>query len=342
MPDNADDLDLNMLVAPRAAPAGGVGFQTKPIGAVDEVIKVMKEEDGGSSEEGDEEDDEGGEEDEEEEDGSSGASSSRRSSRSSRRSKGSSRSHKRREEKKGESLHEKTELLHKLNRMERRGVKMYRTFTMSDRLEDIRRYFNQLKHDYSAEKAIKSYKQSILMFGFVTEQATGFLAVAMKKPLLDLDGWSEQLHEDVDEMDDIFEDLHDRYGSGGMHPLVRLPFELVKSAVMFGAAKSWFKNDPQSEQVFRDNPDLAKNFADAQARGRVPAEEPARWQPPPQPKPVGRMKGPGNYTETWAPPRGATIHEVDDGSSDTSSMVSNDTGTGTGISMNRRMRVLHL
>jgi hypothetical protein len=82
-----------------------------------------------------------------------------------------------------------------------------------------------------------------------------------------LDGWSEQVHENVNDYDDIFEELHDKYkGSGAkMAPELRLLLSLSGSAFMFHLTNSMFKqsNVPDVEDVIRSNPELMKQFQNA-------------------------------------------------------------------------------
>jgi hypothetical protein len=85
----------------------------------------------------------------------------------------------------------------------------------------------------------------------------------------ELDGWSEQVHESVDDYDDIFEELHDKYKDSGsnMAPELRLLISLGGSAFMFHLTKRMFSNSrlPKVEEVLQNNPELMKKFQEASA-----------------------------------------------------------------------------
>jgi hypothetical protein len=82
-----------------------------------------------------------------------------------------------------------------------------------------------------------------------------------------LDGWSDSINENIDEYDDVFEELHDKYkGKAKMAPELKLLMMLGGSAFMFHMTNSMFKASlPGVDQVFKQNPDLMKQFASATA-----------------------------------------------------------------------------
>ena len=82
-----------------------------------------------------------------------------------------------------------------------------------------------------------------------------------------LDGWSENVHEGINDYDDIFEELHEKYKSkASMAPELRLLLSLGGSAFMFHLTNTMFKSSlPGMEDVMRQNPDLMKQFASAAA-----------------------------------------------------------------------------
>ena len=82
-----------------------------------------------------------------------------------------------------------------------------------------------------------------------------------------LDGWSESVHEGINDYDDIFEELHEKYKSKSkMAPELRLLLTLGGSAFMFHLTNTMFKSSlPGMDDVMRQNPDLMKQFASAAA-----------------------------------------------------------------------------
>ena len=75
---------------------------------------------------------------------------------------------------------------------------------------------------------------------------------------LKLDGWSENVHESVNEYDDIFEELHEKYKSTGkVAPEIKLLLTLGGSAFMFHLTNNIFKSAmPSFENAVGNNPDI--------------------------------------------------------------------------------------
>jgi len=80
-----------------------------------------------------------------------------------------------------------------------------------------------------------------------------------------LDGWSEQINENIDDYDDIFAELHDKYKSKAtMAPEIKLLFQLGGSALMVHMTNSMFKSSmPGMDDIMRQNPDLMHQFTNA-------------------------------------------------------------------------------
>jgi hypothetical protein len=85
-----------------------------------------------------------------------------------------------------------------------------------------------------------------------------------------LEGWSEQVHENITDYDDIFEELHNKYKAKGkkMAPELRLFISLTGSAFMSHLTSKMFKESsiPGVEEVFKANPALMKQFQSAAAK----------------------------------------------------------------------------
>jgi hypothetical protein len=58
-----------------------------------------------------------------------------------------------------------------------------------------------------------------------------------------LDGWSEQINENIDDFDDIFAELHEKYKSKAkMAPELRLMMQLAGSGMMIHMTNTMFKS----------------------------------------------------------------------------------------------------
>jgi len=82
---------------------------------------------------------------------------------------------------------------------------------------------------------------------------------------LKLDGWSEQVNENIDDYDDIFSELHDKYKSKAkMAPELKLLFQLGGSAIMLHMTNTMFKSAmPGMDDIMRQNPELMQQFTAA-------------------------------------------------------------------------------
>jgi len=82
-----------------------------------------------------------------------------------------------------------------------------------------------------------------------------------------LDGWSEQIHENIDDYDDIFAELHEKYKSKAkMAPELKLIFQLGGSALMVHMTNTMFKSAmPGMDDIMKQNPELMKQFTQAAA-----------------------------------------------------------------------------
>ena len=80
-----------------------------------------------------------------------------------------------------------------------------------------------------------------------------------------LDGWSEQIQENITDYDDIFGELHEKYKSKAtMAPELKLLFQLGGSAMMVHMTNTMFKSAmPGMDDILRQNPDLMRSFQSA-------------------------------------------------------------------------------
>jgi hypothetical protein len=86
-----------------------------------------------------------------------------------------------------------------------------------------------------------------------------------------LEGWSEQVNENIEDYDEIFEELYDKYkDKSKVAPEVRLILSLGLSAGMCHITNTMFKSRmPGMDDILRNNPDLARQFAKAAATESV-------------------------------------------------------------------------
>jgi hypothetical protein len=80
-----------------------------------------------------------------------------------------------------------------------------------------------------------------------------------------LDGFSEQVNENITDYDDIFGELYEKYKSkASMAPEIKLLFQLGGSAMMVHMTNTMFKSAmPGMDDILRQNPDLMRSFQNA-------------------------------------------------------------------------------
>jgi len=158
---------------------------------------------------------------------------------------------------------EKVEYLNKLQRLEKKGFETSRRFTMDNSLEEIRDEFNRLVDARNLEASLRFQRQALM--GIVTglQWANGkFDPFDLK-----LDGWSESVHENVEDFDEMFEELYDKYKERGkMPPEARIMIALAGSGFMCHVSNTFLRSRmPNVDDVLRNNPDLARQVAGAAA-----------------------------------------------------------------------------
>jgi hypothetical protein len=87
-----------------------------------------------------------------------------------------------------------------------------------------------------------------------------------------LEGWSESVHENVEDFDEIFEELYDKYKDRGkMSPEMRLIMAVGGSGFMCHVSNSFFRSKmPSMDDVLKNNPQLARQMAAAAAQQAGP------------------------------------------------------------------------
>lgn len=215
-----------------------------------------------------------------------------------------------------ELLEMKRELLYRFDRLESKGVRLPRKFTLNSSYEDMKHEYARLKRDREIDNSIVM-QRNILM---TIVSSIEFLNNRFDPFDLKLDGWSENVNDSINNYDDIFEELHDKYkGKGNLPPELKLLMLLGGSAFTFHLTNTMFKSHlPEARQVFSDNPELARQFASATAAsmsqsaqqrgdresagmasmfqglfgGGAPPQPPSPMAPAAAPRPA--MKGPRN------------------------------------------------
>ena len=119
---------------------------------------------------------------------------------------------------------EKREILFKMDRLESRGYQLPRRFTLESNLEEMRTEYDRIIREKELDASI--HFQQKMMMAFVT--GVEFMNTKWDPFSVKLSGWSENVHNDMEDYTDIFIDLHDKYKGSGkkMAPELRLLMSL--------------------------------------------------------------------------------------------------------------------
>ena len=162
---------------------------------------------------------------------------------------------------KEELVRKKFEYLHKLEALEKKGVKLSKKYTMESSLAEMQGEYEMIVSEKEKHASIK-FQGKMLM-----ACVTGLEYLNGKFDPFDLrmDGWAESVNENIDDYDDIFDELHEKYKSKAkMAPELKLLFQLAGSGIMVHMTNTMFKSSmPGMEDIMRQNPELMQQFTKA-------------------------------------------------------------------------------
>ena len=127
--------------------------------------------------------------------------------------------------------------------------------------------FEEVEDEYEGALEEKRKKDSIKLQGwwFTTVVSTVEYGNALLNPFdLNLDGWGEQVSEDLESYDEIFSELHEKYKGGKMSPEVSLLLRLGFSAAVVNMSNKMLSSaTPGFNDVIKQSPELMKMFSNA-------------------------------------------------------------------------------
>ena len=127
--------------------------------------------------------------------------------------------------------------------------------------------FEEIEDEYETIMEEKRKKDAVKLQGwwFMTFVNSVEYANAVFNPFdLNLDGWGEQISEDIDSYDEIFTELHDKYKGGKMAPELSLLLRLgFSAAVLNFSNKALSSATPGFNDVIKQSPELMRMFTDA-------------------------------------------------------------------------------
>jgi hypothetical protein len=140
---------------------------------------------------------------------------------------------------------EKADLLNRISRLSKKGLQTSSRFTIYSDIEDIRAEYKRLTYSIEVDQSIKFQRRMLV----ACVSGIEFLNKKFDPFDLELDGWSENIMENQEDYDGVFEELFQKYRTKvSMAPEVKLMFMVGGSAMMFHLSKSMFKPFQQQQQ----------------------------------------------------------------------------------------------
>jgi len=162
---------------------------------------------------------------------------------------------------KEEMLREKFKYLRKLEALEAKGVTLTKKYTMESPLLEMQGEYEMIMEEKAKQNSVK-FQGNMLM---ACINGIEFLNSRFDPFDVKLDGWSEQINENLNDYDELFGELYEKYkGKASMAPELKLLFQLGGSAMMVHMTNTMFKSSmPGMDDILRQNPDLMRQFQSA-------------------------------------------------------------------------------
>ncbi len=197
---------------------------------------------------------------------------------------------------KDEMLREKFKYLRKLEALEKKGVELTKKYNMDSNLQEMMGEYEMIMEEKTRQNSVKF--QGNMMMAIIN--GIEFLNNRFDPFDIKLDGWGEQINENINDYDEIFGELYEKYKSkASLSPELKLLFQLGGSAMMVHMSNTMFKSAmPGMDDILRQNPDLMRQFQTAAVNSMAGSN----------PGFAGFMGGlmnpaaPGGYQEPQVPP----------------------------------------
>ena len=137
-----------------------------------------------------------------------------------------------------ELVREKFKFLRRLEDLERKGANLTKKYTMDSPLQELQGEYEMIIAEREKTNSVKF--QGKMLMACVT--GLEFLNNKFDPFDLKMDGWGEQVNENINDYDEIFQELHDKYKSKAkLAPELKLLFQLGGSAIMVHMTNTMFK-----------------------------------------------------------------------------------------------------
>jgi len=162
---------------------------------------------------------------------------------------------------KEDMLREKFKYLRKLEALEKKGVELSKKYNMESSLLEMQGEYETIMEEKSKQNSVK-FQGNMLM---AIINGIEFLNGRFDPFDIKLDGWGEQINENITDYDEVFGELYEKYKSkASLAPELKLLFQLGGGAMMVHMTNTMFKSSmPGMDDILRQNPDLMRQFQNA-------------------------------------------------------------------------------
>lgn len=159
-----------------------------------------------------------------------------------------------------DKLRKKKMMLKRLEEWRAKGLVSGSHFSNETPYEEI-----EDEYETALEDKKKSESKKLYSWWFMTFVNTVEYANAAFNPFdINLDGWGEQVNDDIDSYDEIFGELYDKYKGGKLSPEIALLLRLgFSAAVVNFTNRALSSATPGFNDVIRQSPELMKMFTNA-------------------------------------------------------------------------------
>ena len=170
----------------------------------------------------------------------------------------------------------KQDLLIKIQALEKKGFEFSKKFNMTSSYEEMEFEFSKVKKFIDTQAGVKFARRALMACVTGIE----FLNKRFDPFNIKLEGWSENVMESIEDYDNIFEKLHEKYSSKAeIAPELELLLTLGGSAFMFHLTNSLLKSPMMDfTQVAQNNPNFMASMMGAMNQGMKEAAKPPNFK----------------------------------------------------------------
>jgi len=159
-----------------------------------------------------------------------------------------------------DKLRKKKMMMKRLDEWRTKGLVSGAHFNNDSSYEEV-----EDEYETALEDKKKGESKKLYSWWFMTFVNTVEYANAAFNPFdINLDGWGEQVNDDIDSYDEIFGELYDKYKGGKLSPEIALMLRLgFSAAVVNFTNRALSSATPGFNDVIRQSPELMKMFTNA-------------------------------------------------------------------------------